>query len=280
MNILGIESSGLTASVGIVSDKVTKAEFSVGNKLTHSETLLPMVRDMFEISRIRPEEIDAIAVSSGPGSFTGLRIGVSTAKGLAVALNIPVIKIGSLEAMGLPLSFISDSIICPCMDARHMQVYSAAYFKKGKVIKEDARDIRTFLGEVKDYILSLDIVGRKAFSISFPGDGATVYEKNILDICSEMALKLKICGIFMDIHTVPAPFNRQRASSLAFLGDKYYDQWLLKNGMSAEEAKKLGANKIKCFDEIVMNSDDLVPIYLRKSQAEQNAERNRKAFRK
>ena len=91
MKILAIEASALTASVAITEDDLLKGEFTVNNKLTHSETLLPMLESMAEISGISLGDVDAIAVSAGPGSFTGLRIGAATAKGLALAYNCPVI---------------------------------------------------------------------------------------------------------------------------------------------------------------------------------------------
>ena len=127
MKILAIESSALVASAAIVEDELLKAEFTVNNKLTHSETLLPMIESMTKISGLSLSEIDAIAVSAGPGSFTGPRIGAATAKGLALALNIPVIRVSTLQSMAWSLSLLSDDVVCPVMDARRGQVYCAAY---------------------------------------------------------------------------------------------------------------------------------------------------------
>lgn len=275
MKILGIESSGLVAGAAIVEEGIIKAEFSVANKLTHSETLLPLVREMFDLSGIELDEIDSIAVSAGPGSFTGLRIGVATAKGLALALNIPVIKIGSLEAMGKPLSLISKSLICPMMDARNHQVYSAAYIKNEEVIAEDACGIKEFLSKIADYVLFLESYLDSDFPICFFGDGADVYKSIILDYVNDISLAAKSRKLCIKPYFALAPFNRQRASSVAFLGEKYYREWLDREGLSALEVKERGADGIKCFDERVINSDDLIPIYLRKSQAQQNLEKGK-----
>ena len=101
MNILAIDSSGLSASVAVLSDEVIKAEFSVCNKLTHSETLMPMIDAVISSSGVALNEMDAVAVAEGPGSFTGLRIGAATAKGLAEAVHKPVIGIRTCPEHGL-----------------------------------------------------------------------------------------------------------------------------------------------------------------------------------
>ena len=98
MRILGIESSSLVASVAIVEDDITMAEFTADFKKTHSQTLLPMIDDMVKLLGIELSTVDAIAVSGGPGSFTGLRIGSATAKGLGLALDKPLIHVPTLDA--------------------------------------------------------------------------------------------------------------------------------------------------------------------------------------
>ena len=138
MKILAIEASGLVASVAVTEDDMLKAEFTVNNKLTHSQTLLPMLKEMLHISGESLDDIDAIAVSAGPGSFTGLRIGAATAKGLALAKDIPIIKISSLEALMYELASDSHDVICPIMDARRGQVYCAAWRDGEKLIPEKA----------------------------------------------------------------------------------------------------------------------------------------------
>ena len=117
MRILGIESSSLVASTAIYEDGITMAEYTVDFKMTHSQTLLPMIDEMVKLVGIDLNTIDAIAVSGGPGSFTGLRIGSATAKGLGLALNKPLIHVPTLDATAYNL-FGTSGLICPIMDAR------------------------------------------------------------------------------------------------------------------------------------------------------------------
>ena len=99
MKILAIESSSLVASAAIVNDDILVAEYTVNHKVTHSQTLLPMIDEILTMTQTDKRSIDAIAVSGGPGSYTGLRIGSATAKGLGMALDIPLIHVPTLDAM-------------------------------------------------------------------------------------------------------------------------------------------------------------------------------------
>ena len=253
MKILAIESSALVASAAIVEDDLLKAEFTVNNKLTHSETLLPMLESMTKISGISLEDIDAIAVSAGPGSFTGLRIGAATAKGLALASDLPVIRVSTLQAMAYSLSMISDDIICPVMDARRGQVYSAAYRSGAILLEEEARDIHALTE-------ALNSLPEEDRSFLFLGDGVPVHSETLAG---------ELDG---DVNFAPAGLNRQRAADVALLGSVLYTKWLQKNGLSADEVRQRGADAIDRFDDTVMNSDDFAPEYLRKSQAERELE--------
>ena len=126
MNILGIDSSGLVASVALQSDDKLVGEYTIHNKKTHSQTLLPMIHDMLEMADVSVKELDAIAIASGPGSFTGLRIGAATAKGLGGALSIPLIAVPTLE--GLAYNLVgAEALVCPIMDARRQQAYYGIY---------------------------------------------------------------------------------------------------------------------------------------------------------
>ena len=128
MRILALESSGLVASVAVVDgaldgkDAQTIAEYTVNYKKTHSQTLLPMLDEVVKMTELSLESIDAIAVAAGPGSFTGLRIGSATAKGLGLALDKPLIPVPTLEGLAYNLCG-TDGIVCPIMDARRSQVY-------------------------------------------------------------------------------------------------------------------------------------------------------------
>ena len=126
MRILGIESASLVASVAIVTDDVITAEYTVNLKKTHSQTLLPMIDEIVKMLEVPLESIDAIAVSGGPGSFTGLRIGSATAKGLGLALKKPLIHVPTMDAMGYCL-YGASALICPMLDARRQQVYTGLY---------------------------------------------------------------------------------------------------------------------------------------------------------
>ena len=126
MKILGIDSSGMTATVALIEDDVTLAEYSVNYKRTHSETLMPMLDDIVKATETDLSEIDAIAIAAGPGSFTGLRIGAATVKGLGLALEKPVIAVPTCEGLAMNL-WGNDGLICPIIDARRNQVYTGIY---------------------------------------------------------------------------------------------------------------------------------------------------------
>ena len=126
MRILGIESSSLVASVALVTDDVVTAEYTMNFKKTHSQTLLPMLDEIANMLELDLNTIDAIAVAAGPGSFTGLRIGSATGKGLGLALKKPLIHIPTVDAMAYNLYGCPD-LICPIMDARRNQVYTGLY---------------------------------------------------------------------------------------------------------------------------------------------------------
>ena len=138
MKILGLDSSGIVASVAIVEDDALIAEYTVNYKKTHSQTLLPMLDEIAKMTELDLNSIDAIAVAAGPGSFTGLRIGSATAKGLGLALKKPLIAIPTVEGLAYNLYDI-PGLICPIMDARRKQVYTGFYRFEGsemKVFKE------------------------------------------------------------------------------------------------------------------------------------------------
>ena len=121
MKILAIDSSGLVATVAVLEDDELIAEYTVNYKKTHSETLLPMLDEIKSMINLDLSEIDAIAVTKGPGSFTGLRIGSATVKGLAYALNVPIISVPTVDALSMNL-WGSDKLIVPVMDARREQL--------------------------------------------------------------------------------------------------------------------------------------------------------------
>ena len=202
MKILGIESASLVASVAVVSDGLVTAEYTVDFKKTHSQTLLPMIDEVTRMLELDLHEIDAIAVSGGPGSFTGLRIGSATAKGLGLALNKPLIHVPTLDATAYNL-FGASGLICPIMDARRNQVYTGIYrFEREfeTVMDQDAMDMGELIGK-------LNGMGER---VIFLGDGVPVYEKQISE---KMTVPYDLA---------PAHVNRQRAASVAALGAVYF----------------------------------------------------------
>ena len=135
MKILALESSATAASAALCEDEALVAQTFLHTGLTHSQTLLPMVRDLLKACSLTPEEVDLIAVAAGPGSFTGLRIGVATAKGLAWAAEKPCAGCSTLAAMAWNLAHL-DGVICCAMDARRNQVYNALFrAEEGQLIR-------------------------------------------------------------------------------------------------------------------------------------------------
>lgn len=205
MKILGIDSSGLVATVAIQSDDILVGEYTIHNKKTHSQTLLPMIQDMLRMAEVPVEELDAIAVAAGPGSFTGLRIGAATAKGLGQALNIPLVAVSSLEGLAYNLAG-ADALVCPIMDARRNQAYYGIYDVSGElpvvVAEQDAAPIDTVLQKARE-------TGREMI---FVGDGVPVFANRIAE---EEGLSYRLGADNV---------RYQKASSVAALGRKLMEQ--------------------------------------------------------
>lgn len=204
IRILGIESSSLVASVALVSDDLLTAEYTVNFKKTHSQTLLPMLDEVARMVGLDLKDVDAIAVAAGPGSFTGLRIGSATAKGLGLALNKPLVSVPTIDAMAYNL-FGAHGIICPIMDARRNQVYTGIYrtLQGLQVIEQSsASDVEELA----------DRLNRMNEPVVLLGDGVPVYKQLL-----EQRLKVPY-------QYAPAHLNRQRAASVAALGRIYFEQ--------------------------------------------------------
>ena len=137
MKILGIDTSALVATVALCEDEKPLAVYSQKCGLTHSQTMLPMVKNVLDNTDTSIDDIDMIAVSEGPGSFTGIRIGIASVKGLAFGKNKICIGVSTLEAMARTIAeFCTDAIICPVMDARRNQLYNAIFqFRGGKLLR-------------------------------------------------------------------------------------------------------------------------------------------------
>ena len=140
MRVLAIDSSGLTATVAVVEETQTVAEYTINYKKTHSQTLLPMIDEVVKMTELDLGTINAIAVAGGPGSFTGLRIGSATAKGLGLALNKPLIHVPTVDGLAYNV-FGCEDIICPIMDARRNQVYTGIYTFSKKAGEKEGRNL-------------------------------------------------------------------------------------------------------------------------------------------
>jgi len=215
MKLLAIESSGLVASIAVLADDKLIGEFTTNLKKTHSQTLLPMLDDVIQMLGISLEEIDAIAVSGGPGSFTGLRIGSATAKGLGLALHKPLIQIPTVDAIAYNL-FATEKLICPLMDARRNQVYTGLYTFEGNRFKVLKEQLAISIEEIIEEINQLNL------SVIFLGDGVPVYREFI-----ESHIKT-------EFYFAPPHLGYQRAGAIASLGADYYKKGRLQ---SAKEHK-------------------------------------------
>ncbi len=162
MKLLAIESSAKAASCAVLEDGVPLANAWQATGLTHSRTLLPMVEAMLKNSELALRDMDALAVAVGPGSFTGLRIGLSTVKGLAWAAEKPCIPVSTLEAMAWPLAHVDGPIVC-AMDARRNQIYNGVFLAEGGALtrlREDrALSLEEAAGDLRDLDGSLTVVG-------------------------------------------------------------------------------------------------------------------------
>lgn len=198
MKLLAVDASGQVASVAVATENGILAEYSVDYLKTHSQTLLPMIDEILKMTDTDKASLDAIAVSEGPGSFTGLRIGVATVKGLAAALSKPVIAVPTLEM--LAGNFLgSGELICPMMDARRNQVYTAVYRYADEelvpVIEQKACVLDEILAELN--ALQQPVV--------LLGDGVDAYKAQIQ---AGLTVKYRLAALHQ---------NRQRAGSLATL---------------------------------------------------------------
>ncbi len=129
MKILSLDASATSASVCVYDNMDNKiiGEFFINTKLTHSQTLVPMIDALLNSTKLELSDIDYFAVNTGPGSFTGIRIGVSVVKGMAMALNKPCVSVSTLESMAFNFIDSEDIVVCACMDARRNQVYNALF---------------------------------------------------------------------------------------------------------------------------------------------------------
>lgn len=238
MKILAIDTSGLTATVALCEDDRLVSVFSIQYKTTHSQILMPMLEKIKELTSLDLKTIDAIALAAGPGSFTGLRIGTATAKGLCLALNVPLIAVPTLDAMAYNLYGV-ERLICPMMDARRSQVYTGVYtFVPEK--REDTSlytySMKTILDQKCASIDEIaDFLNAQGKPVTILGDGVPVY----LDSLEQ---KLKV-----PFSVASVSQDRQNAASLCQAAAQY-----MREGRTVD-------------------ADSFAPEYLRVSQAERTS---------
>ena len=233
MKILAIDSSGSVASAAVLEDDRMLSECTVNYKMKHSTTLLPLINYAAELVSLDLADVDAIAVTAGPGSFTGLRIGSATAKGLGLAMEKPVIPVPTLSAIAYGLCG-TDALVCPIMDARREQVYNALYRFEGNTLIALTEQRAIYM---KDVIEEVNRIAADGGRVIFLGDGVPVYRKMIEE------------AVTVPFSFAPAHLSQQRAGAVGALA------------------------MVMAQQGIMENADEHAPFYLRKSQAEQEKER-------
>lgn len=216
MKLIALDSSGLVASVAVIEDDILAAEYTIQYKKTHSQTLLPMLDEIRNMTELDFDTVDAIAVAAGPGSFTGLRIGSATAKGLSLAMGKPIVAVPTLDGLSFNL-YGTDKIVCPIMDARRNQVYTGIY---QFVPEGDTYCLDIIKGQCavafEEIAQALNSLGRE---VIFLGDGVPVFRE-------QMKTLIKV-----PYTLAPAHMNRQRAASIGALGSIYYAQGRVQSGV-------------------------------------------------
>lgn len=195
MKLLGIDTTSNVATVAVVEEHICLGEIIINSSKTHSQKIMPIIDDLLRELELEVKDLDGIVVSSGPGSFTGVRIGMATAKAIGHGAGLPVYTVSALEAMSNNATFF-DGIICPIMDARRDQVYTAMFRNDSGKLVRVLEDSPLSIDEL------LDLLNTKNEKVLFLGDGIQRFEAIIYD-------KLNSKAIF-------APINNrlQRASSV------------------------------------------------------------------
>ncbi|MFA9423368.1 MAG: tRNA (adenosine(37)-N6)-threonylcarbamoyltransferase complex dimerization subunit type 1 TsaB [Sedimentibacter sp.] len=213
MKILAIESASITASCAVSQGDNILGEFSLSHKKTHSEKLMPLIEELLSELEMKLQDFDAIAISEGPGSYTGLRIGAAIAKSMAYAANIPIVSIPTIKSLAGNIYSV-DKLIVPIMDAKSRRVYTGIY----KWENDDLVAVKEQFPCTIDELIEL--LNEYEEEIIFNGDGSVNY-KNIIEE------KLNKKPYF-----APSKFNSLNASTLSYIGYKMAKN---KNTVSASE---------------------------------------------
>ena len=206
MNIVAIDTSGPVASCAVMKDGEIVHAISMNQGLTHSETIMPALDESMFAAGLTAKEVDVFAAVAGPGSFTGVRIGVCAVKGLAHAYNTPCVQIDALEALAMNFQHF-NGIACPILDARRNQVYCAAFDMKNglpeRILEDDAIEIGAFLEKLP-----------RDRKLVFLGDGLRVHAQKIRETLGEQAI------------IAPANLRQLRAEAACLLAEQKKDQWM------------------------------------------------------
>lgn len=229
MKLLALDTSSMVATVAIMEDERLLAETILNHKKTHSVQLMPLVKELMDNCGVTPEEIDYFAVSLGPGSFTGLRIGVTTIKAMAQALDKPVVGISTLDALAFNLPY-GQGVICPIVDAQRDNVYTARYKWDKGVFKK----ISNY--EIVNIEELIELLSKQDEDVIFVGDGLNLFKPILAERLQDKAI--------FPYSAIAIP----RASSVA----------------------TLALQKIE--EGLVERAEEIIPIYMRKSQAENQFE--------
>lgn len=227
---MALETSAAVAAVAVVEDSKLLGEYLINSSKKHSEKLMPMAENLLKNLSLSPSDVDVFAVSIGPGSFTGIRIGVSAVKAMAYAAGKKIAGIPTLDSVAFN-AYLYEGVVCPLIDARNDQVYTALYKQNDGRQEKITEYMAVDIGEL---IEKIRVTGENAV---FIGDAADLHSERL-----RAELKSKA-------HFLPGNLGMQRASSVAHLA----------------YLKAVSGDLCDCFD--------LVPIYLRKSQAERELDK-------
>lgn len=235
MNILAIDSSSKVASCALLSSEKLLGEVYLDTGLVHSTTLAPMVKNLLDLSGFNIKDVDLFCVSNGPGSFTGVRIGASLVKGMALALGKKTLGVSTLYSMAFNAVDLKDAVICPCMDARRNQFYSALFnlenFKVSRITEDTAIS-------AEDLLLKLE--ENKNENIILVGDGADLFFNFVKE--KDIALNSKI-------RILSSGYRYQTAKNVAFAALN-----LLEKGEKTVHPKDLAVNYLRPSQAEISNN--------------------------
>lgn len=201
MLILSIDSSATAASAALTEDSKLIGEFFTNTSFTHSRTLVPMIDSLLNVSGKNVSDVDVVAVSNGPGSFTGVRIGVSVAKGIAFPADLPCLAVSTLESMAYNL-ILTDCVVCAVMDARRNQVYNAMFRIQYGEVHRLCDDRAISIADLKTDVAEKYSSDR----VILVGDGAQITLRELMDLP-------------FSIELAPEALRFQRASSVALAAE-------------------------------------------------------------